>query len=894
MAAPATVGEFLELVRKSGVIDEKRLDTHIQQLRSASALPEDPGKLAGILVRDGILTHFQAEQFLLGKWRRFTIGKYKVLERLGSGGMGSVYLCEHKFMRRRVAVKVLPTAKAEDPSSLERFYREARAVAALDHPNIVRAYDIDQDENLHFLVMEYVDGSSLQDIVKKFGPLTPLRAAHYIRQAANGLQHAHQAGLVHRDIKPGNLLVDRNGVVKILDMGLARFFRDEQDALTKKYDENVLGTADYLAPEQAIDSHAVDIRADIYSLGATFYFTLTGSPPFAEGTVAQKLIWHQTRQPKPIRSLRPEVPEGLAAIIEKMMAKDPKQRYQTPAEVSEALAPWTAKPIPPPSEAEMPRLSPAAMAAPNFADPGQPIFQALSGPASSLRAGAAASGSGIRPPAPTARNRPDLAPSPAPSAAPAAVMTPPNPANGSRFGGPNSATSQSVPPSVVSDEEPANAWQRITGDTDNAMAHADTDESSDRPDGKRRPGRSSKGAPGRKKLVVAASVSIVLILVGVAGAWWMLHRPPEVTRQETAPEHTSQPRVLAVGQSGAFKTIREALHRARPKDVVYLQDEVHVEQLVMLDAKQVPKGITIQSHPDLKKRVLWKAPQTLKDGNKLLYLGNVAFLTIKNVQLDGDNRVEDLVTLHGLCPGLTLEDAHLRGFSKSGVKIINCAGESNHPVRLRHLRVAGGGTTPETALNLDVNPRVTRPPYNQFIAVEDCSFEGPFRAVVELNGSCTDLTFARNRFFRAQDALLYNKQKVTPCPDLKMTLEASTFSSMGRSAIWFARLPDGNTSRLLIRNNLFTEVPALAKVDLPPQTNVDAVELKRILNPTPAGNVRDAGSKEDNVPLQAQQMAFQPLPKDPANFETFLRYPQGHSLAKAGLNGGPVGVPPNP
>src|SRR5262249_4486641 len=167
-----------------------------------------------------------------------------------------------------------------------------------------------------------------------------------------GLQHAYAAAkLVHRDIKPGNILVDRLGTVKVLDLGLARFFTDEEDILTKKYDENVLGTADYLAPEQALDSHGVDIRADIYSLGATCYFVLTGKTPFSEGTVAQKLIWHQTRQPKSIRSLRPEVPEGLAAVVEKMMAKEPAQRYQTPAAVAEALAPWVQNPIPPPLEA---------------------------------------------------------------------------------------------------------------------------------------------------------------------------------------------------------------------------------------------------------------------------------------------------------------------------------------------------------------------------------------------------------------------------------------------------------------------------------------------------------------------------------------------------------------
>src|SRR5262249_39644108 len=160
--------------------------------------------------------------------------------------MGSVYLCEHKFMRRRVAVKVLPSSKAQESSALERFYREARAVAALDHPNIVRAYDIDQDDQLHFLVMEYIDGANLQEIVKRSGPVAIPRAVHYIRQAAQGLMHAHKtANLIHRDIKPGNVLVDRNGLVKVLDMGLARFFNDDESCITAKYEENALGTADY-------------------------------------------------------------------------------------------------------------------------------------------------------------------------------------------------------------------------------------------------------------------------------------------------------------------------------------------------------------------------------------------------------------------------------------------------------------------------------------------------------------------------------------------------------------------------------------------------------------------------------------------------------------------------
>jgi eukaryotic-like serine/threonine-protein kinase len=182
MPTPGTINELLDLIRKSGIVEEKRLNPYLEKLRAAGGMPVQPKSLARLLIDNGIITQFQAEQLLQGKWRRFTIGKYKVLERLGSGGMGSVYLCEHKLMRRRVAVKVLPTAKAAEPSSLERFYREARAVASLDHPNIVHAYDIDQDETLHFLVMEYVDGASLQEIVKKSGPMDPVRAAHYVNQ----------------------------------------------------------------------------------------------------------------------------------------------------------------------------------------------------------------------------------------------------------------------------------------------------------------------------------------------------------------------------------------------------------------------------------------------------------------------------------------------------------------------------------------------------------------------------------------------------------------------------------------------------------------------------------------------------------------------------------------
>ena len=361
MSVPSSVEELLQLIRKSGMVDEQKLAAYLHRRQLTRGLPDDPRVFADEMVQDGIVTYFQSEQFLLGKWRGFTIGKYKLLERVGVGGMGQVFLCEHMFMKKRVAIKVLPPAKAEHPAALGRFYREARAAGSLEHPNVVRTHDIDQDGNLHFIVMDYVDGPNLLDVVKKFSPLDITRAISYVRQSAAALEYAFRNHLIHRDIKPGNVLIDRKGVARILDMGLARFINDHSDQLTLKYDDKiVLGTADYVAPEQVANSHAVDIRADIYALGATFYFLLAGHPPFPTGTVSQKLLWHRTKEPTPIRQIRPEVPEGLAAIVARMMAKEPKARYQTPGQVVSELAPFLTGPVPLPAAEEMPALSPAA------------------------------------------------------------------------------------------------------------------------------------------------------------------------------------------------------------------------------------------------------------------------------------------------------------------------------------------------------------------------------------------------------------------------------------------------------------------------------------------------------------------------------------------------------
>lgn len=365
-ALPATIAAFIDLVEKSHLIEPPRLDDYWARLQGCSA-PDRPHRLARRMVEDGLLTNFQAEQLLKGKYKGFTLGNYRILERIGRGGMGTVYLAEHKVMRHRVAVKVMPPAQAENPTARERFYREARAAAMLSHPNLVRAHDIDCAAGMHYLVMEYVDGATLAELVARQGPLSADRAAHYVGQAAIGLQYAHEtAGMVHRDIKPGNLLVDRNGTVKILDMGLARIgalsiFDAKADSITRNYnDKSILGTADYIAPEQAVNSQSADIRADIYSLGATFYFLLTGQPPFPTGSVTQKLMWHQMREPAPLRQFRSDLPREITDLVGRMMSKTPELRPQQPCEVVEVLLPWIESDMPPPTEEEIPRLCPAA------------------------------------------------------------------------------------------------------------------------------------------------------------------------------------------------------------------------------------------------------------------------------------------------------------------------------------------------------------------------------------------------------------------------------------------------------------------------------------------------------------------------------------------------------
>jgi eukaryotic-like serine/threonine-protein kinase len=352
MAASQSVDRqtFLANLRLSGLMSEEALRV------AAATLPEsNRGRvIARALVDAGLLTRFQAERLLAGRTAGFLLGQYRILEQIGRGGMGRVFKAEHLTMQRIVALKVLSPGLLSNERARELFLREVRAAAQLVHPNVVTAYDANEVDGRFFLVLEYVDGPNLDQLVRKQGPLSVGLACDYVRQVAVGLQRAHALGMVHRDIKPANILAQRHGVsedspglVKISDFGLARLqtpgtatnaSHNAGTILTR--DNTVMGTPDYLSPEQARSLHKTDIRSDLYSLGCTFYFLLTGQVPFPGGNSLEKLIRHSTEMPNPVTYFRKDIPAPVVEILTRLLAKDPRDRYQTPNELTAALQPY--------------------------------------------------------------------------------------------------------------------------------------------------------------------------------------------------------------------------------------------------------------------------------------------------------------------------------------------------------------------------------------------------------------------------------------------------------------------------------------------------------------------------------------------------------------------------
>jgi eukaryotic-like serine/threonine-protein kinase len=328
-----TLEQFGKSVIAAGLMTKDELRTWFTG-RPADQRPRDAEAFAAAMVADGTLSKYQSSVLLQGKPQALTFGHYLLVSQLGSGASGHVFKARHKHSGRDVAIKVLSAEVAQDPTSVKRFRREVEAAGRLEHRHIVRSVDAGEFNGQHYLVMEYVDGSDLASIVKSRGPLPVDEAIHCVLQAAAGFRFAHEAGVVHRDIKPGNLLLDKNGTVRILDLGLVRF-EGGGDCLTAT--QQVMGTVDYMSPEQSADTKRADARADIYSLGVTLWYLLTGRRMYDSKNMVERIMMHRSAPIPPLTAGRPDAPPALDAVFQRMVAKRPDDRYQTMAEVGRAL-----------------------------------------------------------------------------------------------------------------------------------------------------------------------------------------------------------------------------------------------------------------------------------------------------------------------------------------------------------------------------------------------------------------------------------------------------------------------------------------------------------------------------------------------------------------------------
>jgi serine/threonine-protein kinase len=355
--------EFAQNLAESGLFDAADLLPDTREVDGASIARE--------LVNAGKLTDYQAAAVLSRRFDELRMGNYEILARLGQGGMGTVYKARHRRMKRVVALKVLSKEVAGEESFARRFQREVETIAQLSHPNIVMAFDADEGEAGPFLVMEFVDGRDLASEVEQRGPLPVADAVDRILQAARGLAYAHAQGIIHRDVKPGNLLRDADGVVKVADLGLARLNTPAPGNTSLTEAGTAVGTADYMAPEQALDAGVIDHRVDVYALGCTLFYLLTAGPLYQAGTIIALFLKHRDAPIPSLTQARPDVPPGLDALFRRMVAKAADDRYRTMAAVAAELeqiqarlgpaaAPAPARPAPPATAAYDTLGSPSA------------------------------------------------------------------------------------------------------------------------------------------------------------------------------------------------------------------------------------------------------------------------------------------------------------------------------------------------------------------------------------------------------------------------------------------------------------------------------------------------------------------------------------------------------
>ncbi|WP_165441672.1 protein kinase domain-containing protein [Rubinisphaera italica] len=857
-----TMNAFSDALKKSGLMTDQAFQTRIAELESSETDLNDSKATARAFINAGDVTAWQAEKLLAGKHKGFFLGKYKLLRLLGRGGMSAVYLAEHSLMKRRCAIKVLPANRVDDSSYLGRFHLEAQAAAALDDPHIVRAYDVDQFSDgksvVHFLVMEYVEGRDLHQVIMREGPLTPIDAAEYIRQAATGLQHAHDCGLVHRDIKPGNLLLDLKGTVKILDMGLARFFDETDDnSLTIQHDERVLGTADFLSPEQAINSHNVDHRADIYSLGCTLYFMLTKHAPFEQGSLAQRLMAHQTQEPPPVTKYRQDVPETLLDILKKMMAKKPEDRQENAEAVAQDLKNWIV------NNADQQWLEDherqwdsrphtnAKPAAPDIPIPNAPStdefgdFLTMIGseePGSGLKP---ASGSGMlsgfpgRKSGVQKKQTPDNGSSVNPAEMP--LETSPTPKSNRKISPTHNSSKVSKPISSV-----AKRNSEIKGHSSLSL-----------PESVQTILDKAKEKPALYGGIAAAVLALILLPMYLFSGGdskkgpGQAEAPPKKEAKEPeneSPNMTEEVPIvgvnMTVGEGETFESINEAIEYLKNyNDSLSFQDERKI--ILKPDAKysgtveilepsfNFPKKLRIIGESDSK--VVWKG-----DGSQpLLRLDNVEGLVLENIEFDAAG-ASVAIEIQDTCPGVTIRNSRIVNFNQTGIDLAGTAGLFTTVVKVENCSF---NTSNASAKGIVVRSGDAT---SESLQLLRCQFEGPFATGIELQSDfvrwldikeCTFQKLGRGIFIDPGNPTL-----------VSLAIGNNTFHQC-EQAIVMRSIPSATSDDMVITRNLFIDSQ---QADFSVLNGGEASGLTASLRANPAGAsfnwTTRSKSESDNSP----------------------------------------------
>jgi eukaryotic-like serine/threonine-protein kinase len=745
IAMHPAVAEFLDKVRKSELIPEPQFQLVHSKLSGQADKLTDPNVAAAALIKHGFLTTWQAKAILKGRYRNFILnGKHIVLDHLGTGGMSSVYLCEHIRLKQLVAIKLIETSVA-DQAAVKRFEREARVIFSLNHRNIVRAFDFDQDGKQLFIVMEYVDGLNLHSVVEKQGPLPVDLACNYIVQAADGLQHAALSGLVHRDIKPGNLLLDRAGIVKVLDLGLARS-QKQQDGLTQLHDNNaVLGTIDYMAPEQALGGGtSVDIRADIYSLGVTFYFLLTGKVPFSEGSTAQKLLSHQMMEPVPVEEYRRDLPAGISQLIGVMLKKNPAERPTHPMEVAQRLQQW-ASPVTPPHAGILPKYTPRVqrLLSTPLADSMHSTVTTLKALNMPITTRTGSNPSGVRPRV--------------------------------------SANSSGAIPRVPSTQQYQLELQSI-------------------PTTKRLKPLSTIARQRVSSWVIIVAVSATVVLAGIL--YWMLAGANKPTMVQSAPSQVKLPlrvskRPEQLGQPSVYSSVAQALRQATAGDQITIMDDVWMEQVN--EAGLRLQQVTLTSAGD--KPVRWIPPPEASI-QPLLSLRDARGMTIRNIIFDGEGKVATILRLEGSGTGLECLQLHFQGMTREAVQLAGLkANADQSPMKLDECRFLCN--QPE-AFPLSIDAQVSSTEC-QGIRVTRCIFHGNTRQVIDIRAMLSHLELQNNRIFGAE--ALFRQGEVTSLRLAHITVQNNNFHTMKQVFAFRQGLAEDN--RIEFKYNLLVNVPLM-------------------------------------------------------------------------------------